>query len=287
MNDGTPHLGIQSSRGVIDIQRALHMYPDDHVSADPMDVIRRGENGIADLARYLRRLPENGESGFVLKQEDVQWGPCVPAPGKIICVGLNYRKHADETGMPYPEVPVLFSKFNNALNGHLQPIAAPDTTRELDYEAELCIVMGKRAKKVKQEEALQYVFGYCCANDVSARDLQMRTSQWLLGKTGDGFCPVGPYLVTSDEVGNPQNLSIKTTVNGEIRQNSNTADMIFTCAEIISYISNHFTLEPGDLILTGTPEGVAMGMENKPYLRAGDTVTVEIERLGALTNLIV
>ena len=156
-------------------------------------------------------------------------------------------------------------------------------TEKLDYEVELGIVIGKTAKNVSEESALDYVFGYCTANDLSARDLQMRTPQWMLGKTCDGFCPVGPYLVTKDEVGDPQNLQLKTVVNGEIRQNSNTSDMIFSCREIISYISKHMTLVPGDMILTGTPEGVIMGFppEKQNYLKPGDTVTVEVEKLGA------
>lgn len=284
--NGTPRLGVKTSRGVIDIELALRHHSDDRISIDPMEVIRLGRAGTELLAAYVDRLPQESDSPFVLKEEEVEWGPCVPSPHKIICVGLNYRKHADETGMAYPEVPLLFNKFDNALNGHLQTIELPEVTRQLDYEVELCVVMGRQAKNVETADALDYVFGYCCANDVSARDLQLRTSQWMMGKTCDGFCPIGPYLVPADEVVDPQNLSLRTMVNGEIRQHSHTSDMIFTCAEIISYLSRHLTLEPGDLILTGTPEGVAMGMENKPYLQKGDTVTVEIERLGALTNRI-
>lgn len=156
----------------------------------------------------------------------------------------------------------------------------------MDYEAELVIVMGRTARNVSREEAYKYVYGYCCGNDLSARDLQMRTQQWLLGKTCDKFAPVGPYLVTADEVGDPNQLAISCTVNGELRQSSNTADMIFKCDEIISYISQNFTLEPGDMIMTGTPEGVMLGYppEQQVYLQAGDTITVEIEKLGRLTN---
>jgi 2-keto-4-pentenoate hydratase/2-oxohepta-3-ene-1,7-dioic acid hydratase in catechol pathway len=210
----------------------------------------------------------------------------VTAPNKIICVGLNYRKHADETNAPYPEYPILFNKFNNTLTGHRKDIAVPRVTKELDYEAELVIVIGRRTKNVDRSDALASVFGYCAVNDLSARDLQMRTSQWLLGKTCDGFSPLGPYLVTADEVGDPNALGIRTVVNGETRQQSNTSDMIFRCDELVSYISRHMTLEPGDLILTGTPEGVALGMppERRVYLQPGDTVTVEIDKLGALTN---
>jgi 2-keto-4-pentenoate hydratase/2-oxohepta-3-ene-1,7-dioic acid hydratase in catechol pathway len=168
-------------------------------------------------------------------------------------------------------------------------VTLPKTSAEVDYEAELAIVIGKRAKDVSEEEALDYVFGYSCANDLSARDLQLRTSQWLLGKTCDGFCPLGPYLVTADEVGDPNRLYIRTTVNGHVRQQSNTADMIFSCRQIVSYISRHMTLLPGDVILTGTPEGVVLGYpkEKRVYLQPGDVVGVEIERLGVLTNRMV
>lgn len=286
MKNGTPCLGVKTSRGVIDIELALRNHPSDQIPVDPMEVIQMEKAGVELLEAYVDGLPLDVDSPFVMKEEEVEWGPCVPSPNKIICAGLNYRRHADETDMPYPEAPLLFNKFNNALAGHQQNIELPEVTRQLDYEVELCLVIGRRAKKVGVTEALDYVFGYCCANDVSSRDLQLRTSQWMLGKTCDNFCPVGPYLVTADEVGDPQNLTLKTTVNGELRQHSHTSDMIFTCAEIISYISSHFTLVPGDLILTGTPEGVAMGMENKPYLQAGDKVAVEIEGMGVLTNQI-
>ncbi len=158
---------------------------------------------------------------------------------------------------------------------------------EYDYEVELGVVIGTPARNVSEEDALDYVLGYVTSNDISVRDLQTRTSQWLLGKTLDNFLPVGPYLVTADEVGDPQHLGIKTWVNGEIRQDSSTGDMIFTVAQIISYISRYFTLEPGDLIVTGTPEGVAMGREDKPWLKPGDEVVVEVEKLGVLKNVMI
>ncbi len=235
-----------------------------------------------------RRLGEPA-ADFVLPEDDIRFGPCVTNPQKIVCIGLNYRKHAEETKAPIPKYPILFSKFNNALTGHGRDVTLPKTSAEVDYEAELAIVIGKRAKDVSEEEALDYVFGYCCANDLSARDLQLRTPQWLLGKTCDGFCPLGPYLVTADEVGDPNRLYIRTTVNGQVRQHSNTADMIFSCRQIVSYISRHMTLLPGDVILTGTPEGVVLGYpkEKRVYLQPGDVVSVEIERLGVLTNRLV
>ncbi|GGJ02135.1 2-keto-4-pentenoate hydratase [Alicyclobacillus cellulosilyticus] len=239
------------------------------------------------LAR-LRALAETAAvwEDVWLAEHAVRFGPCVPAPGKILCVGLNYRRHAAESNMPVPETPVLFPKYANALAAHGETIYAPLSAQKLDYEAELCIVIGRRAKHLSREEALYAVFGYCNANDLSARDLQFRTSQWLLGKTCDGFCPIGPYLVTADEVPDPNALSIRCFVNGELRQDSNTADMVFSCAELVHYVSQYMTLEPGDLILTGTPEGVILGYppERQRWLDAGDEVTVEIEGLGRLTN---
>lgn len=276
-------LGVKTNVRMIDIERALEEYPDSKITANIMDVINGGLEALTALESYIEKLPEDQ---YTINENEFKWGPAVSDPNKIICVGLNYRKHADETNSPYPESPILFTKYNNSLAGHHSEIKVPKNTDKLDYEVELGIVIGKTAKDVSKEEALDYVFGYVTANDISARDLQFVSSQWLLGKTCDGFCPVGPYLVTKDEVGEPNNLNLKTYVNGELRQDSNTSDMIFNCAEIISYISEHMTLTPGDMILTGTPEGVVLGLpeEDQVYLKPGDEVTVEIEKLGALTN---
>lgn len=284
--DNRSSLGVKIDNGIIDIQEALSSYPVPNVPTEVMDVIRGGTEVITVLEDYIHTLVVDSNSTYLIDEKEVSWGPSITNPGKIICVGLNYRKHADETNAPYPESPILFNKFNNTLTGHLADIKIPKLTEQLDYEVELGIVIGKKAKEVSIEEALDYVFGYCTANDLSARDLQFKTNQWLLGKSCDGFSPVGPYLVTSDEVGDPNNLHLTTTVNGEVRQDSNTSDMIFSCDEIVSYISQYMTLEPGDLILTGTPEGVALGMPEyeREYLKPGDQVTVEIEKLGALTN---
>jgi 2-keto-4-pentenoate hydratase/2-oxohepta-3-ene-1,7-dioic acid hydratase in catechol pathway len=285
LKDDQLSLGVKTEKGIVDISASLAVFPKEGVETDVMSVIQGGENVVSALAEYVVGL-EKDQQAIVLSENDIKWGPCVTEPQKIICVGLNYRRHADETNASYPEVPILFNKFNNTLTAHLRDIEVPKVTNELDYEVELGIVIGKTAKYVSVDEALDHVFGYCTVNDLSARDLQMRTHQWLLGKTCDDFSPIGPYLVTAEEVGDPQNLQLKTIVNGEVRQNSNTADMIFTCAEIISYISQHMTLVPGDLILTGTPEGVVLGYpkEKQVYLKPEDVVTVEIEKLGALTN---
>ncbi|RLT42748.1 MAG: FAA hydrolase family protein [Chloroflexi bacterium] len=211
----------------------------------------------------------------------------LPHPGKILCVGLNYRRHAAESGMAAPLTPVLFSKFNNSIAAPDERVPLPANAEQYDYEAELAVVIGKRARNVSKRDALAHVFGYCNSNDLSARDLQMRTSQWLLGKTPDKFLPLGPCIVSADEVPNPQKLRIRCWVNGQQRQDSNTADMIFSIAHIISYASQYFTLEPGDVISTGTPEGVIFGMQQKQWLRPGDSVAVEVGDFGRLTNLMV
>lgn len=223
---------------------------------------------------------------YAVNPADVKYLPCVPRPGKVICIGLNYRKHAEETRAAIPTSPIVFSKFANAIAAHEADIPLPKHAEEIDYEGELCIVIGQRTEDVSREAALSHVFGYCVANDVSARDLQRRTSQWLLGKTFDRFAPMGPDLVTADEVGDPNALMIRTLVNGEVRQNSNTADMIFHCDELISYLSQYIALQPGDVILTGTPEGVILGYpkEERVWLKAGDEVTITIENLGTLSN---
>jgi 2-keto-4-pentenoate hydratase/2-oxohepta-3-ene-1,7-dioic acid hydratase in catechol pathway len=234
-----------------------------------------------DLLKMIESSQETAKS-----ISNVTFLPCVPEKGKIICVGLNYKKHAEEAGMAVPQFPVLFNKFSNALAANNEEIILPAVATEFDYEAELGVVIGKRAKNIAKENALEHVFGYCNVNDLSARDLQMRTAQWMLGKSLDGFCPIGPYIVTSDEVGNPNDLDIRLYVNDEIRQNSNTKDMIFKVDEIVSYVSRYITLEPGDLIITGTPEGVIAGFpaDKKHWLQPGDIVTVEIEKLGRLNN---
>lgn len=286
MKDRRQALGIKTDQGIIDVGAVLKAGTQTNLPNDVMEVIRDGDEALKSLSDLASEVLASGEKTAILDEEGLTFGPCVSHPGKIICVGLNYKKHADETNSPYPKTPILFNKFNNALAAHGQEVAVPNATDKLDYEAELTIVIGKRAKNVSKEQALDYVFGYCNANDLSARDLQMRTPQWLLGKTCDDFAPIGPYLVTADEVGNPNDLQITTELNGEIRQNSNTADMIFHCDEIVSYISQHMTLEPGDIIMTGTPEGVIMGYpeEKQVWLKPGDEVTIEIEKLGRLTN---
>ncbi|MBW8349500.1 fumarylacetoacetate hydrolase family protein [Bacillus sp. IITD106] len=285
IDKGVHKLGVKTEEGILDISASVKNGINFDIKTDIMEVISGFKEEVNRLQDFIDYSVSEKKAVFV-NEDEITWGPCVTRPHKIICVGLNYRKHADETNAPYPEVPILFNKFDNTLTGHKDEIPVPKVTKKLDYEVELGIVIGKKAKYVDVDAALDHVFGYCTVNDLSARDLQLRTPQWLLGKSCDKFSPVGPFLVTADEVGDPNNLSLKTYVNGELRQDSNTSDMIFNCAEIVSYISQHMTLEPGDIILTGTPEGVVMGYpeEEQHYIQPGDVVTVEIEKLGALTN---
>lgn len=280
-------LGVKTESGVIDVAAASEALGVNAPSS-LIETIEVGQPAI-DALQSLVDAASGSESAasWTLDEMGLQYGPAVEDPGKIICVGLNYRRHAAETGMAVPETPVLFSKFLNTIASYGDSVSLPPVATQYDYEVELGVVIGKPARNVSEADALDYVLGYVTSNDISVRDLQSRTSQWLLGKTLDNFLPVGPYLVTADEVGDPQLLSIKTWVNGELRQNSNTGDMIFTVAEIVSYISRYFTLEPGDLIVTGTPEGVAMGREDKPWLKPGDEVVVEVERLGTLKNVMI
>jgi 2-keto-4-pentenoate hydratase/2-oxohepta-3-ene-1,7-dioic acid hydratase in catechol pathway len=211
----------------------------------------------------------------------------IDRPGKIICVGLNYRDHAEEQGTALPEAPLLFAKWQNTLIGPGEAIVIPPVVTKCDYEAELGVVIGQRVRDVSAENALEAVAGYVCVNDVSARDLQFADGQWTRGKSPDTFCPVGPALVSRDDIPDPQALPIRAILNGETVQESTTANMIFGVADVIAYITRTITLEPGDLIATGTPAGVGAFRDPPLFMRAGDEITIEIEGIGSLTNPVV
>lgn len=239
--------------------------------------------GQTDLGR-LEKLAASSTAGpFVGQVESLDLAPTVPNPGKILCVGLNYRRHAAESGSAEPQEPVLFSKFNNTLAPHGAAVSIAGL-KQVDYESELAVVIGRGGKDISEADALGHVLGYLNANDVSERVLQMRSGQWLLGKTVDGFLPLGPMLVTADEAGDPQALRVRGWLNGDLRQDSNTADMIFSVAEVIAYASRYMTLEPGDVILTGTPEGVVLGRPQKDWVVPGDVYEVEVGGLGRLST---
>ena len=274
--DGKAVLGIQTEQGVIDVQaeaarRGLT------APGDMREAIAAGSEGLTQLAALA-----DGAQCFT----GAPLAPVVTETGRILCIGLNYRQHARECNLPLPPAPVLFSKFSNALAAHGDCVRLMPDYKEYDYEAELVVVMGKPARDVSEAEALDYVYGYTCGNDLSTRDLQFaRSNQWLLSKTFDGFAPVGPCLVPAGEL-DPNDLDISSVVNGETRQNSNTSDMIFNVQQIIADLSHHFTLQPGDLIFTGTPQGVMHGYpaDQKNWLKPGDEVTVTIEGIGTLRN---
>lgn len=236
-----------------------------------------------DLVSFLEGRP--AEEGEAIPFTSVRLRAPVPRPGKVIGVGLNYRTHAEETNQPVPSEPVLFGKYANSVIGDGEPVLIPQGVGGVDYEAELGVVIGRRTHRVGVAEGLSCVVGYLCTNDVSARDLQfLPGGQWMRGKAVDTFLPTGPWLVTADEVGDPQALGIRCLLNGDVMQSSNTADMIFPVGELVSFISRTITLDAGDVISTGTPSGV--GFQRKPprFLQEGDEMVVEIERIGRLAN---
>ncbi|TYB42310.1 fumarylacetoacetate hydrolase family protein [Actinomadura chibensis] len=233
---------------------------------------------LAALAAAAPHLPEADPAGLAFL-------PPVRAPGKIVAIGLNYAEHAAEGGLDVPKEPVVFAKFPSALRGHGETVEwDPAVAAQVDYEAELAVVIGAPARHVSERDALGHVLGYTCLNDVSARDLQRDDGQWVRAKSLDTFCPMGPWLVTADEVPDPQDLAVRCRVSGELRQDASTADMIFSVRELIARLSRAFTLLPGDVIATGTPPGVGMASTPPRLLRDGDVVEVEIEGIGTLRN---
>src|SRR6185312_12499791 len=211
----------------------------------------------------------------------------IPRPPKIICIGLNYRDHAEESKMAIPETPTVFSKYSTAVIGPKAPIVLPRASSQPDYEAELAVVIGKGGRNIPEAQWRDHVFGYTVVNDVSARDFQMATSQWMIGKTFDTFCPMGPAIVTADEIEDPHTLAITLTIGGETLQSSNTKNLIFGVPKLIAYLSSVFTLEYGDIISTGTPGGVGFARKPPRWLRDGDEVAVTVERIGTLVNPVV
>jgi 2-keto-4-pentenoate hydratase/2-oxohepta-3-ene-1,7-dioic acid hydratase in catechol pathway len=208
-------------------------------------------------------------------------------PPKIVCIGLNYRDHAAESNLPIPETPTVFAKFQTAVTGHRHPIVLPKNSAKPDYEAEFAVVIGQGGRHIPEERWREHVFGYTIVNDVSARDFQMATTQWMIGKTFDTFAPIGPAIVTADEIADPHNLDISLTISGEVLQSSNTRHLIFGVPKLIAFLSSVFTLEPGDIISTGTPGGVGFARKPPRWLKPGDEVVVRVEGLGELVNPVV
>ena len=281
--NGEYRLGAKTSKGILDVKEAaavLNLY-----SPGTLDDMLQHEEGASVQAVVEAAVKSNAAQKLFLKEESIEYGPLVTRPEKILCVGLNYRRHAQEVKMPIPKQPVLFNKYNNSLLGHGGTIKLPSAVAtKFDYEIELVIVMGKEARSVPEADALSYVAGYATGNDFTARDLQFDTGgQWMVGKTPDSFAPLGPYFVTAEQV-DPDNLKLECRVNGDTRQSSNTSDMIYNCRQIISYTSARISLRPGDIIFTGTPEGVIWGMpkDKQVWLKAGDKIACSLEKLGEL-----
>jgi 2-keto-4-pentenoate hydratase/2-oxohepta-3-ene-1,7-dioic acid hydratase in catechol pathway len=233
-----------------------------------------------DIASALPMLVADSAPDAALA--DVRLLAPVGRPGKILAIGLNYADHIRETGQQTPPHQIWFTKAVTSINAPFDPVELPTASEQVDYEAELVVIIGKRCKHVAKEHAPEVIFGYCAGNDVSVRDWQLRTSQWVLGKSFDTHAPIGPWIVTPDEIGDPHALNIRCLVNGEPRQNSNTRHLIFNVFDQIAHLSNAMTLEPGDAIFTGTPGGVGLAMNPPRWLKAGDKVRVEIDRIGAI-----
>jgi 2-keto-4-pentenoate hydratase/2-oxohepta-3-ene-1,7-dioic acid hydratase in catechol pathway len=281
--NGEPRLAAKTDRGILDVKEAAGLL---HMPAPAtMDDLLQNEDGPNLNALVAAALKGTAASKAFVKEDAIEYGPLVTRPEKIVCVGLNYKKHAMEVKSPIPKEPILFNKFNNTLNTHNGKIKLPvGLATKFDHEVELVIVIGKEARNVSEADALSFVAGYATGNDFSARDLQLETGgQWMIGKTVDDFAPLGPYLVTADQV-DPDNLKIECRINGETRQSSNTNDMIFNTRHMVSYISRYFPLRPGDIIFTGTPEGVVQGKapEKRVWLKPGDKVACSLEKLGEL-----
>lgn len=275
-------LGLRTERGVLDVAAAERDFREG--APTTIDAVFKGQGDVNALRRLADKASASAERYFIAPDK-AAFGPCVTSPEKIICIGLNYRKHAAETGNPVPKQPILFNKYNTALNGHGGTIGvSEEDAQRFDYEAELVIVIGRRARNVSEADAPNYIFGYATGNDFTARDLQSRSSQWMLGKSLDGSAPLGPWLVTADQV-DGDNLKIECRVNGEVRQSSSTSDMVFNCKQLVSYTSRYFTLKPGDIIFTGTPEGVISGYpkDKQVWLKPGDKIVTSIEKLGDLS----
>lgn len=263
---------------VVDLNRADPRLPEDMIG-----FLRGGETTLS-IAREA--LPA-AAAGTAYELGSVDLGPVVPNPSKIICIGLNYRDHAEETGQAVPTTPTVFAKYPNALVGHGAPVVLPRATDQVDYEVELAFVIGRRARHVAAGEAMEYVAGYTVMNDVSARDYQMATSQWSIGKSFDTFAPLGPALVTRDEAPDPHALAIRLSIGGEMLQDSTTANLVFNVPALVEYLSGVMTLEPGDVIATGTPGGVGFTRKPPRYIRAGETMRAEVEGVGVLESPVV
>ncbi len=285
----SPRVGaLLNSEYLLDFERAFDggERPPNHLAWLDMDGpwFQRSRKTYETLVPDSRLLAQAIEKGWLTRRSEAYWLAPVPRPGKLICIGLNYRDHAAESNMAIPERPVVFSKFATAVIAPGEAVVLPGTSKQVDYEAELAVVIGRRAKSVGANRALEYVLGYTAFNDVSARDFQFADGQWQRGKSCDTFAPMGPTIVTADVIPNPHKLSIKLRLNGRTMQDSNTDNLIFGIPQLISFLSETITLEPGDVIATGTPSGVGFARKPPVFLKDGDQMEVEIEGLGILNS---
>jgi 2-keto-4-pentenoate hydratase/2-oxohepta-3-ene-1,7-dioic acid hydratase in catechol pathway len=283
--DMTERLGAITEKGVVDLWRAAR---DAGVSEEPFASTMSFLSGGDSLTKEAQKLLGAASPGSLVPSANLRLLPPIPRPGKIVAVGLNYRDHAMESGAAQPpKLPILFAKFPNSISGPEDPIVIPVGGPQVDWEAELAVVIGQKGKAIPAARAFEYIAGYMPLNDVSAREWQFGDRQWVRGKSPDTFCPIGPHLTTRDDVPDPHSLAICSRVNGRTMQNSNTSKLIFNVPYLVEFISAAITLEPGDIIATGTPEGVGVFRKPPIFLKPGDVVEIEIERLGILRNPVV
>jgi len=274
--DGDTRVGVVDGDRIADLSVLAPELPTDLVQ-----LLAQGPSGLSAARRAIESSTQR------IPLTEVTLLSPIPRPGKVLAIGLNYEDHIAETGKARPEYPTVFNKQTTCITSHRSPIHLPRVSSALDYEGELAFVIGRRCRHVPKERAREVIAGYCIMNDVTVRDIQLRTPTWTMGKSFDTHGPLGPWLTTADEVPDPHTLSLRTWVNGELRQNSNTSNLVFNCDFLVEYLTQAFTLEPGDVISTGTPSGVGGAMNPPKFLRAGDVVRIEIEGLGSLQNHVI
>ena len=292
---GPPRLGADCGSAVLDLARYSHLHDGLRLPSDMLGLLDAGTAAWRHAADLCRRfsseleshdLTQDAEAGLAYASDRIRWHAPIPRPRKdVVCLGQNFAAHAAESGSPPPPAPIYFTKPPTTIIGPGEAIPyPPGLTTRLDWEVELGVIIGIGGRDIPEARALDHVFGYTVVNDISARELQFRTSQWFKGKSLDGSCPMGPVIITADEIPDPQRLRLRLSVNGTAKQDSNTSDMIFSVARIVADLSAGMTLEPGDCISTGTPQGVGDGRKPPEYLHPGDVVEAEVERIGVLRN---
>jgi 2-keto-4-pentenoate hydratase/2-oxohepta-3-ene-1,7-dioic acid hydratase in catechol pathway len=289
--NGKNGLGVLRGHNVIDLAALDQVYnggagAPGKLPADMLTLIQQGEEGLSYVRTLLDWMDTNtGEAAQVAQPvNEVSIQAPLTNPGKVVCVGNNYMDHCREQNVEPPKKPMIFSKWASCIIATEETILLPQDSEQVDYEAELAVIIGRRGKDIPQDKAMEHVYGYTIINDVSARNIQFEDIQWVRGKSYDTFAPLGPAIVTADEISDPHNLAIKLDINGQVLQDSNTSNLIFNIPYIISYLSKGFTFEPGDIIATGTPHGVGVFRKPQVFLKSGDVCTIEIEGVGILRN---